>query len=266
MSSFFKSKNKSVSPQFDVVRDDFKDLRNKTKGVLEQKVGQPGPKFTGETVAPLSEFEEGSLEKLRTFGEKEPQKRGLNVAREEIDRIFSGAEDPTASPTFQALKAAAERTGKERSEAIDRKFATKSGRFQSGARLEAQSDSATDTNIALDQLLASIIERNEDRRLSAIPLSAGLDQAETQADLAPIEALQTFGALPRNLRQAADDAAREEFNISEREYPLNILQLSSALAGKDPILAQRGIQRSSSPFSKLLSIAAPFTGASKAFA
>lgn len=252
MSRFFKSKKKSQDPQFVPVHDPFKSLRKKTASHLEGQIGKPGPKFTGELVAPPTEFEETSLDRLRKVGERPPITRGLNIARQEIDRIFSGGVDPTASPYYQAIKAAAERTGEERREAINRRFATKTGRFSSGARLEQLGETDRDVNIALNLALAEQVERERSARERAIPLATGLDEAELRSDLAPIEALQTYGALPRQLRQAYNDALREEFHISEREYPLNILQLSSGLAAQQPIFAQRGFSFEPSPFRKIL--------------
>lgn len=240
MSGLFKSKkSEPASPSYEAMYDPFQSTRQKLNEYLSSKVGQSGPKYTGERVAGTSDIEEAGLSAARDYAAKPSSSQSLGYAEEEIKKTLSGDYDPSTSPYYQSVKAEAARNLKDTQANIADKAAG-GGRYYSGSRIKQQTDAAVDTNINLDKIMGTLAENERQRRLDVLPQALATDSQVTQADAKKSANLQQLGALPRELEQAFMDAIYQEFLLSEYEYPINIAQLASGLATQQPIFVQGG--------------------------
>ena len=241
MSGLFKSKKSEPAsgPSYEAMYDPFQSTRTKLNDYLSSKVGQPGPKFTGERVAGTSDIEDAGLDAARAYAQKPASSQSLAYAEDEIKKTLSGDYDPSTSPYYQSVKAEAARNLKD-TQANIASNAGGAGRYYSGSRIKQQTDAAVDTNINLDKIMGTLAENERQRRLDVLPQALATDSQVSQAEAKKSANLQQLGALPRELEQAFMDAVYQEFLLSEYEYPINIAQLASGLATQQPIFVQGG--------------------------
>jgi uncharacterized protein YidB (DUF937 family) len=257
MSGLFGSKKSSAeSPNLQTFYDPFKSTREAVNSWLTEQTGKTGPTYEGERVAPMTELEQASQDWGKTYAEQPATGESLALAQDEIKKTLSGDYDPSTSPYYQAVKAEAERNLDKTNKTIAGN-STMGRRYFSGARVKAQADAATDTNIALNKEMGAMAERERQNRLAAVPQAAALDEQETNAAAKKAMNLQTIGALPRELQQALMDAAYQEWMAANYDYPLNIAQIGSGLAAREPTWVQQGYNTGSnsvSGISKILSM------------
>jgi hypothetical protein len=150
---------------------------------------------------------------------------------------LTGDKDPKKSPVYQAVKAEAMRSlGQEQDYIKDQ--AAGGGRFYTGARISQQREAASDVVNRLNTILAQEASKERDRQIGLIPTAAALGEQESQEPLNTTMALQTYGALPRVLEQAKDDAALQEFLRTQYDYPLNIAQIAAGVQ-QAPLYSQK---------------------------
>lgn len=214
-------KNKGVN----VVADPYGQTRNAYLDWLNPQIGQPGKKYEGELVAPMSEQENKSFDFLRKYGE---QGFGdtFNQAKGEISKTLTNQYDPSTSPYYQAVKAQAASNLADTQKNIASNAAG-GGRYWSGARLKAQGKAATDSEMGLNTLLGQLSQQERQNMLSVLPLASQMGQAEQQLPLEQAAAYQQLGALPRSIQQTLDQGNYNEWLRSEVDYPLQIAALAA---------------------------------------
>ena len=231
--------SQAVNPSLSTFYDPFASTREATNAWLTSQVGKPGPDYGGERVAPMSELEAASQASGAKYAAAPATGESLALAQDEIKKTLSGDYDPSTSPYYQAVKAEAEKnlvqTNKDIADA-----SSGGRRYFSGARLKAQADASRDVNLGLNTTLASLAEKERQNRLSVVPVAADIDKQATDAEAKKALNLQSIGALPRELQQALMDAAYQEWLAANYDYPLNIAQISSGLAAREPIFMQGG--------------------------
>lgn len=256
MSGLFSSKKSSgpQGPTFDKIYDPFASSRAALNDFLTKEVGKPGPAYTGDRVAPASAIEQKSLEAANRYAEAPATSPTLGLAADEIKKTLSGDYDPSTSPYYQAVKAEAARNLEITNDRI-KDASAGAGRYYSGARIKAQADAAANVNNQLNTTLGSIAQQERQNRLGVIPQALALDEQQSLAEAKKAQALQTIGALPRELQQAMLDALYQEFQQQFYEYPLNIAGLAAGPAQQQPIFVQQGYSAGQpSNFSKVISL------------
>ena len=241
MSGLFSSKKDSTpqSPNIQTFYDPFKSTREKVNAWLTDQVGKPGPDYTGERVAPMSELEVASQEAGKSYAAAPSTGESLKLAQDEIKKTLSGDYDPSTSPYYQAVKAEAEKNLTEQNKTIADNSAG-GRRYFSGARLKAQADAASDTTIALNKQLGALSEQERQNRLSVLPQAMAADTQATQADAKKAMTLQTIGALPRELQQSLLDAIFNEWQQANYSYPLSVAQIGAGVSTQQPTFIQQG--------------------------
>lgn len=245
--SFFSSKKETaeVSP----IADPYKDVREKLVSWLSGPtgIGQPAEQYKGELVAPASKQEEESLDWLSKYTAGGPSAT-RTAATTEIGKILGGQYDPTTSPYYQAVKAEAARN-LEKSMADIADVAASKGRYMTGARVGEQAEASRDIALGLNTVLGQLAEQERQRMFGVLPIAGEFATAEEQEPLRKTAALQEFGALPRSIQQAYDQAIYNEWLRSTQEWPLNIAQLAAGVQ-QAPLYGQVGYTPST--FSQML--------------
>lgn len=239
--NLFKSK-KSEGPQgpaFETLYDPFASSRSALNDYLTKEIGKPGPTYTGDRVAPASALEQKSLDAANRYADAPATTPTLGLAADEIKKTLSGDYDPSTSPYYQAVKAEAARNLDVTNNRI-KDSAAGAGRYYSGARIKAQADAGVQVNNQLNTTLGAIAQQERQNRLSVIPQALAVDEQTTLADAKKAQALQTIGALPRELQQAMLDAMFQQFQQQFYEYPLNVAGLAAGPAQQQPIFVQQG--------------------------
>lgn len=207
-----------------VAVDPYGATRDSLLSWLNPQIGQPGKKYTGEMVAPMSEAEKQSQEYLKKYGNTELGDT-FQQAKGEISKTLTNQYDPTTSPYYQAVKAAAADNLKTTKENIA-SDAAGAGRYWSGARLSKQGDAETQTTLGLNTMLGQLAENERQNRMNVIPKAMQLAEMEAQFPLQKATAYQTLGALPRSIQQALDTATQNEWLRSEVDYPMQIATMA----------------------------------------
>lgn len=250
MSFLFESKKQE--PEVKEVADPYKGIREKTTSWLEGQVGKPGPSYGGELVAPMSDYENQSLGWLKDYAAGGPSET-RTLAQNEVKKTLTGGYDPTTSPYYQAVKAEASQNLKDTQKSISDEAAG-GGRYWTGARLGVQGKATTDTTNKLNEVIGSLVDQERNRMTGILPMADQLANEEEQAPLQKAQALQTYGALPRNIQQAYDTALLQEWTKSNYDYPLQIGSMAAGVQ-QPPTYAQVGY--SPSPMSQLASWLSP---------
>lgn len=214
-----------------VAADPYKSVRDPLLNWLSGQIGQTGPSYQNQTIAPLSDQEKQSLEYLNQYG-KTTTSPTYGAAMGEINKTLTDNYNPATSPYYQAVKAEAARNLKDVQENIDRNTPSARAYF-SGARIKNQSRAATDTAIGLNNTLGQLALQERQNKLSILPqalqyLNVPLQQAE---------AYQNVGALPRQIEQAKLSADLEDWLRSNYQYPMDIAGLSSNVQ-QEPLYQQ----------------------------
>ena len=228
------------------VADPYGSLRKPFLESMIGKIDQPGPVYQGKTAAEMTDQEKASLDKVSQYAN---QMKGstFNAAKGEIEKTLGGQYDPATSPYYQAVKAQSAANLEDTKRQIASDAAAK-GRYFTGSRVKQQARETGESNRNLDVILGTLAENERQNRLNVIPQALALAQAEEQLPLQQAAALQTYGALPRNIEQAKLDAQLENFYKSQYEYPLSIMQLIAGVQAppvyqaKGPSAAQNATQ------------------------
>jgi hypothetical protein len=241
MSFLFESKK--TEPEVKEVADPYKDVRNSLTGWLSGQVGKTGPTYTGELVAPMSGYENQSLGWLQDYANSGPSEM-RTLAENEVKKTLSGSYDPTTSSYYQAVKAEAAKNLKDTQKSIADEAAG-GGRYWSGARLGKQGDASVDTTNKLNEVIGSLADKERDRMTNSVSIADTLANESEQSSLKKAAALQTYGALPRTLSQAYDDATLNQWTKANYDYPLAIGNMAAGQLGNmSPVYGQVGYQPS----------------------
>lgn len=220
------------------VADPYKSVREPYLGWLSGQIGKTGPTYAGETTAPMSDYEKESLNWLKNYSEGGPSAT-RTAATGEINKTLSGAyADPTTSPYYQAIKAEAARNLKDTQKNIASNAAG-GGNYWTGARLNVQGNESAKTTNSLNTTLGTLAQQERQNMLNVLPQANAFATAEEQAPLQKATALQTLGALPREIQQAQDTAAQNQWQQAVYQYPLDIASLAAGQA-QAPVYAQTG--------------------------
>lgn len=244
--NFFKSSKSS--PEVSVVADPYKKVRESLVDWLGGQVGKPGKTYPGELVAPMSEPEQKSQAYLEQYASGTPSTT-RQLGKQEIESTLSGEYDPSKSPYYQAVKAEMARNLEDTQKSIA-DMAAGGGRYWTGARLGEQREAQTDYLSSLNTFLGQLAESERDKKLQVLPQALQYATEEEQEPLRKTAALQEFGALPRTIQQAIDQALYNEYLRTEQDYPLAIAQLAAGVQ-QAPLYGQVGY--SPSMFSQLAS-------------
>ena len=223
-SDFFSTGGKT-----EVVADPYKDVREPLVGFLNKRIGQPGPTYSGQRVAGMSDPERASIDFLNQY---QTGARGLGetgrAAKGEIMKTLEGNYDPSTSPYYQAVKAEAERNLSKTKEGIADRQAGAGG-FFSGATQQMMTDADIGVNQYLAAVMGDLAEKERQNMLGVIPQAYAMDVAERNIPLETAMNLQAYGSLPRMLEQAGLDTGYEDWFLSNIQYPMDIANLSAGV-------------------------------------
>ena len=107
MNLFRSKKSEAVAPQIETAYDPFGSTRSKLNTFLSDRIGQKGPLYTGDRVAPVSGLEQKSIDIAEKAADRPATGANYSLASEEIKKTLSGDYDPSTSPYYQAVKAEA---------------------------------------------------------------------------------------------------------------------------------------------------------------
>ena len=188
-------------------------------------------------IAHMSKQEEQSLGALDQYAnrDKSPYTQAAgNMALKTLEGEF----DPTTSPMYQAVKAESMRNLKDTQAGINDQAAG-GGHYWTGSRLKENREAATDVANNLDLVMAQAIEQERDRQNAMVPVAQQLGAYEEADPLRTVEALQSYGDLPRVIDQALNDAMYQEFLRTDYEAPMNVAQIAAGVQ-QAPLYSQVG--------------------------
>lgn len=163
----------------------------------------------GKTDVQLTQPEQQGLGYLGQYLQQDPRQNQLYQAgvQELTGTLAQDRYDPTQEGFYKATKAAID---KSQQEAIDvaRRGQAVRGAFRSSGGLRQEGDIIAKSDIAQQQLLANLTERERERRQQAGQQAIALSKYEQNIPLMKTEASQVYGALER----------RNEIGNLEREY------------------------------------------------
>ncbi len=203
------------------------------------QIGKSGPTYSGEMTAPMSPQEQASLGKVNDFAASDITKNPTYKSANDFTNSFLNDNyDPSTSSAYQAIKAtAAQNLGDEKTRIAS--DAGGGGRYFTGARIKQDQRADTDTTNALNTSLAQLQQQHTAEQLGLIPQAMSMAGMETNQPLQQATALQTLGALPRNLQQNTDNSLINQFYQSQYQYPLSIAQLLAGVQAP-PVYQQNG--------------------------
>lgn len=219
-------KERKVTPEYAVINDDYKNVREPLINWLNQNIGKANT-YTGKLTADKTNQESESLDYLKKYTDA-----GVSDLRKsatgQIQKTLDGEYDPTTSPYYQAVKAEATRNLAD-TQANIASNAAGAGRYWTGARLGQQSKSAENTANELNQIVYGLQDKERQRQMDVVSEALAAAQQEEQIPLQKATALQTLGSLDRNIQQSQLDALYNEWNRSTNEYPMQVAQLASGV-------------------------------------
>jgi hypothetical protein len=189
-----------------------------------ERLSLAGTPYTGELVAPLSEYEQTGLGQLGEYLDWQlPTESNLyKLAESEMTKTLGEEYDPFTSEYYQAYRTNMER---ELQRAKDRLAATSAAEnaYYGGGRLQNERLLEETALGNLAQTLAGLQEAERERRLGAVPTALELTQYGETAPLARIAASQQYGALPRTVEQTRLDAQYQEWlrQLTDLGIPLD---------------------------------------------
>lgn len=204
------------------------DVRNSDQKVIDSQLSSfiskylpgfvPGEEYSGQLSAPMSSLENqgmGFLQNYLTGASQTNANPMLGLAEDELTKTFTGGYDPSTSPFYKATRDAAMI---ERQDALNtqNQGLGARGKFFSSEALNENQQLNTRTTNFLQSTLAGMAEKERVNRLNAVPMAMNLDSARTKADISPIIAATTFGAIPREVEQQDLERQYQKF-LNERE-------------------------------------------------
>jgi hypothetical protein len=219
------------------VANRFGQLEGPLTNFFAERIGEPGPVYPGELVAPLSEYETRSFDFLRKYGDT-GYGPTYAAGQKQIQDTLEGNYNPANSPYYQAVKAEAAKNLQDTQKNIASNAAG-GGRYFSGARIKQQGEAASEMERSLNTLLGNLAQQERQNQLSVLPAALQYGQAAPALDLQKSAVFQELGALPRNIQQMFDTANQQQWQQSEVDYPLQIAQMvGSLLTGNQPVYQQ----------------------------
>lgn len=245
MSDFFKSKEST--PSVSAIADPYGAVRTPLVNWLGANIGQ-GKSYTGEMVAPATGQEQQSLTSLDQYANRQPSTT-YNSGENTINQKLNGNYDPASSPYYQAIKAQAGQNLADTNRQIENQTAG-GGQYWAGARAQEQQRASTDQANSLNNTLGQLQQQNEQQKVALTPYALQAGQQDMNAPLQTAAALQQYGALPRAIQQALDQANYQNWQSANIQQPLAIGQLAAGVQ-QAPLYGQNSY--SPSPFSQLMS-------------
>lgn len=245
MSDFFSSKDST--PSVSVAADPYKSVRDPLVNWLSQNIGQ-GKTYQGELVAPQTGAEKQSSDSLQQYANRTPSTTYMS-GENTINQKLNGNYDPSTSPYYQAIKATSAQNLADTNRQIENASAG-GGQYWGGARLQEQQRASTDNANNLNTVLGGLQQQNEQQKTALTPYALQAGQTDMNAPLATTAALQQYGALPRAIQQALDQANYQNWQSANIQQPLAIGQLAAGVQ-QPPMYTQNQYQPS--PFSSMMS-------------
>lgn len=244
MSSFFSSQENT--PSVSTVADPYAQVRNPLVSWLGQSVGQPGPSYSGQMVAPTTDAQNQSADTLQQYANR-TNSPTYNSGESEINNTINGNYDPSTSPYYQAIKAQSAQNLTNTNKQIENQTAG-GGQYYSGARVQAQGQAATSEANNLNSTLGALQQQNTALKAQLTPYALQAGTQDTNAPLATTAALQQYGGLQQAYQQALDTANYQNWQSSNIQYPLSIAQIAAGVQ-QPPVYGQNSY--SASPFSQI---------------
>lgn len=249
MSGFFKSKDPQVSTQF-VQPEAFKATTAAQGADIASRIGQPGPAFAGERVAPLTSLQQTGIQRATEFAGA-PVPAAFGLAQSEFVRQLTPT-DPANTLLFKAVREGAKRNLQQSIEQIS-DISGGTGRAFTGARLEQEAKAAEGATINLNQILGQLALEQERQRISAAERLPGIAGQIAEFPLRQAQAAVSIGEVPRQIEQAQLDAQFQEFIRRFVTEPQQVSQLANQFIGLGaPSPVTTTIPGAASPFAQVL--------------
>lgn len=236
-----------------------KSLADMAMPGAQERLATAGQPYTGQLVAPTSQYEQMGLENLGNYlNSPSPTSSPLyGAAQGELEKTLGGEEyDPVGGTYYQAYRTAVLR---ELQEAKDRLAAETSARdkYFGGGRIAATGELEETALNDLELMLGQLYENERSRRLSAVPMATDFLGAGEGFEQGRIAASQEYGALPREIEQAGLTAEYNEYirQLQDAGIPL---ETAIALMTSEPTAASSTEQ---GEFWTLLPAIGPVVGA-----
>lgn len=202
-----------------------KKVTGKAAGGAFERLNRAGEAYTGELTAPMSEQEKTGMDLLTKFlGTAGTESPLYGQAESEFAKTLGGEYDPSASEYYKALRNSVLR---ELRLAKDRLASATSARDQyfGGGRIAETGKLEEGATNQLATVLGQLAEKERQNRLAVAQGVPAFVSARQGAALAPVAASQQYGALPRTIQQASDEAQYQEWlrQLNDLGIPLDTL-------------------------------------------
>ena len=179
-----------------------KDLYKAAEPGAIERLNRAGQSYPGQLGADPTQAQNWSFDALNKWLQSDtPMDDNLwGLSRQEYERTLGGDYyDPAEGQYYKALKSNVLR---ELAEAKDRLAATTSARdrYFSSGRVAGEGELEEDAIGTLAQVVGSLMERERERRLGAVPGAMGLMAQEEMYPQQRIAAAQEFGSLERDIQ------------------------------------------------------------------
>lgn len=232
MSHFFKSKKPKVETKMLDVPE-YGKIRKSEANWLNQQIGNIAPEYPGEIVPSVTGYQQEALPYMENYSQQPITPELVSLGANEYKKTLNNEYDPSKSLYYKAMRDAANVNLRNTMRKIS-DLGAGGGRYWTGARLEQQRYANEDLTNALNQILGNLAERERTRRLNAVPAAAALGEQIVNEPLARARNVLSVGDILRQIQQAQDMAAYNEWLRTHYEYPLKIAQLATAFQGTKP--------------------------------
>lgn len=231
MGSFFKSKKPRTETTLLEVPY-YKKVATRLSDYFTNLIGQPGPKYKGEKVAPLTPRQQRGLNYLDIYSASETPEI-INLAQGEIKKTLTDQYNPETSIYYKAFREAARRNLQETQKNIA-DLAAGAGRYWTGARLREQARAGIDVANALNQILGQLAENERQRRLGIVPTAVNVGRIIEALPATKAQTILSLGDIERQIQQAKLAEDYEEFLRRYYQYPLDIARLATSFQATKP--------------------------------
>jgi hypothetical protein len=218
---------------------------------------RPYQPYAGRRVAELTPLELRGQQILGEYADRDVAPL-REVAQTELYRTLAGEYDPTVSPYYRATRRGIGR-GLGRQKAAIRRRAQLGGGLYGTPTETAEALADVEATTRLGQILSGMAETERARRLATVPTALREAEAVEEAPLRTVQAIQRYGATPRDIEQAELQAAYEGY-LREQQYPFMLSQLAQFLAGQEPTYMPE-YQYGPSPFAEIAPLIGELGGA-----
>lgn len=218
-----------TTPSVTAEADPYGGVRNQLNQWLQGQIGQPGPQYSGEITAPMSQPQQQSLQELQQYQNTPLSSNAtFNNADNFANGMLTDNFDPSTSPYYKAIKSTSDYNLNNQLNQIN-SDAAGGGAYWTGARLKQDQNAETQANNNLNSTLGSLQLQNTQNQINTLPQAQQLAQTQQNFPLQQATASQTLGALPQELGQNTDNALLNEFYQSQYQYPLSIGSLAAGV-------------------------------------